>query len=88
MSLAERNDAAHGDDLLGMVLSGSAAGPPDELLGLVQRTLDGDVSAIRETFARVRPACSSYDAARGHTRTTDMVEGWGEELRIFEPRAG
>ena len=62
--------------------------PADDLLGLVQRTLDGDVSAIRETFARVRPACSSYDASRGHTRTTDMVEGWGEELRIFEPRAG
>jgi len=60
----------------------------DDLLGLVERTLEGDVGAIRETFARVRPACSSYDASRGHTRTTDMVEGWGEELRIFEPRAG
>ena len=62
--------------------------PADDLLGLVQRTLDGDVGAIRETFARVRPACSSHDASRGHTRTTDMVEGWGEELRIFEPQAG
>lgn len=60
--------------------------PADDLLGLVQRTLDGDVGAIRETFARVRPACSSYDASRGHTRTTDMVEGWGEELRLFEVR--
>jgi hypothetical protein len=62
--------------------------PADDLLGLVERTLEGDVGAIRETFARVRPACSSYDAARGHTRTTDMVEGWGEELRLFEVRAG
>ena len=61
--------------------------PADDLLGLVERTLEGDVGAIRETFARVRPACSSYDAARGHTRTTDMVEGWGEELRLFEVRA-
>jgi len=62
--------------------------PADDLLGLVERTLEGDVDAIRETFARVRPACSSYDAARGHTLTTDMVEGWGEELRLFEARAG
>ena len=51
--------------------------PADDLLGLVERTLEGDVDAIRETFARVRPACSSYDRCRGHTRTTDMVEGWG-----------
>lgn len=62
--------------------------PADDLLGLVERTLEGDVGAIRETFARVRAACSSYDASRGHTRTTDMVEGWGEELRLFEVRAG
>ena len=62
--------------------------PADDLLGLVERTLEGDVDAIRETFARVRPACSSYDAARGHTLTTDMVEGWGDELRLFDLRAG
>lgn len=57
--------------------------PAEVLLGLVQRTVDGDVGAIRETFTRVRAACSSYDAARGHTRTTDMVAGWGDELRLF-----
>jgi predicted nucleotidyltransferase len=59
----------------------------DDLLGLVQRTLDGDASAVRETFARVRPACTAYDAGRGHTRTTDMVGGWGAELAIFEDPA-
>ena len=62
--------------------------PAGDLLVLVERTLEGDVGAIRETFARVRAACSSYDAWRGHTRTTDMVEGWGEELRLFAVRAG
>jgi hypothetical protein len=62
--------------------------PADELLGLVQRTLDGDVRAIHESFVRVRAACSSYDASRGHTRTTDMVAGWGDELRLFESRVG
>lgn len=62
--------------------------PADDLLGLVERTLEGDVDAIRETFARVRSACASYDASRGHTRTSDMVAGWGDELRLFEAPAG
>ncbi|MCP3423905.1 nucleotidyltransferase domain-containing protein [Nocardioides pinisoli] len=62
--------------------------PSDVVLDLVQRTLAGDVGAVRETYARVREACASYDAARGHTRTTDMVEGWGDELPLFEQRAG
>ena len=57
--------------------------PADELLGLVVRTLDGDAGAIRETFSRVRAACASYDEGRGHTRTTDMVDGWGRELDVF-----
>ena len=57
--------------------------PADELLGLVGRTLDGHASAVRETFRRVRVACAAYDERRGHTRTTDMVDGWGRELAIF-----
>lgn len=55
----------------------------DELLDLVERTLDGDVGAVRETFPRVRAACAAYDATRGHTRTTDMVAGWDSELDVF-----
>ncbi|WP_416958007.1 nucleotidyltransferase domain-containing protein [Nocardioides sp. T5] len=62
--------------------------PADDLLGLVQRTLEGDVDAVRETFVRVRAACSTYDASRGHSRTTDMIAGWGDELRLFEVRPG
>ena len=54
-----------------------------ELLGLVERTLDGDVAAVRETFRLVRAACAAYDERRGHTRTTDMIEGWGRELALF-----
>ena len=57
--------------------------PADELLGLVERTLGGDPSAVRETFARVRAGCAAYDADRGHTRTLDMIEGWGSELAVF-----
>ena len=57
--------------------------PADELLGLVERSLDGDVAAVRETFPRVRAACAAYDAQRGHTRTTDMIDGWSSELDLF-----
>lgn len=57
--------------------------PADELLDLVARTQAGDVSAVRESFARVRAACAAYDEGRGHTRTTDMIDGWGPELGLF-----
>lgn len=57
--------------------------PADDLLGLLTRTLDGDVSAIRETFPRVRAACAAYDGRRGHARTTDLIDGWGRELEVF-----
>jgi hypothetical protein len=57
--------------------------PADELLGLVQRSLDGDVAAVRETFPRVRAACAAYDEQRGHTRTTDLIDGWGSELDVL-----
>ena len=57
--------------------------PADELLDLVTRTQAGDVTAIREAFTRVRAACAAYDDGRGHTRTTDMIDGWGPELGLF-----
>lgn len=37
---------------------------PDELLRLLNATLDGDPSAIRETFTRVESACAAFDSAR------------------------
>ena len=57
--------------------------PSGELLALLERTLAGDVAAVRETFARVRTACAAYDERRGHTRTTDMIDGWADELEVF-----
>lgn len=57
--------------------------PADELLGLVERTLGGDVDAIRETFPLVRAACTAHDARRGHTRAADMIDGWGDDLDLF-----
>ena len=60
-----------------------AGWPAGELLGLVERTLAGDPGAVREAFGRVRAACAAYDAERGHTRTSDMIAGWGGELAVF-----
>jgi hypothetical protein len=62
--------------------------PDDDLLALVERTLDGDVAAVRETFPRVRAACAAYDERRGHTRTSDMIAGWGSELDLFAQPGG
>lgn len=59
--------------------------PADDLLGLLDRTLAGDVGAIRETFRRVRAQCAAYDERRCHTRTSDMIDGWGDELDLFAP---
>lgn len=57
--------------------------PGDILLRLLERKLDGDPTAIRETFARVEACCGAYDTANGHTRTRQIIEGWGDELRVL-----
>jgi len=57
--------------------------PADTLLELLDRTLSGDADAIRETFTRVSATCRAYDARRGHTRTTDILAGWGDELDVL-----
>ena len=62
--------------------------PAEVLLPLLTRTLDGDPAAIRETFGRVVADCGRYDARRGHTKTRDMVDGWGDGLAYFEQPAG
>jgi predicted nucleotidyltransferase len=57
--------------------------PADVLLPVLERTLDGDPAAIRETFARVDSCCRAYDAARGHHRTREIINGWGDEIALF-----
>ena len=60
--------------------------PADVLLPLLARTLDGDPTAIRETFTRVQAGCASFDSARGHDRTRAIIEDWGGELDVFRGR--
>ena len=57
--------------------------PADVLLPLLERTLDGDPAAVRETFARVYACCAAYDAKQGHDRTRTLIDTWGEELAVF-----
>lgn len=57
---------------------------PDEFLGLLNATLDGDPSAIRETFTRVEEACASFDSARPKPILVPIIEGWGDELTLFK----
>ncbi len=57
--------------------------PAAVLLPLLERTLDGDATAIRETFTRVQACCASIDTAQGRDRTRAMIADWGEELEVF-----
>ena len=57
--------------------------PADVLQPLLDRTLDGDPAAIRQTFERIKSGCAAYDAARGHDRTRDIIDSWGDELVLF-----
>ena len=57
--------------------------PAGALLPLVERILTGEPAAVREAFSHVEAACRAHDAARGHTRTSDLLAGWGAELAIL-----
>ena len=55
----------------------------DQLLALLEATLDGDPAAIRETFTRVEEACAAFDDARSTPLLVPVIEGWGDELALF-----
>lgn len=59
---------------------------PDELVGLIEATLDGDPSAIRATFTRVERACAAFDSALPEPVLGPVIEGWGDELTLFRGR--
>ena len=58
--------------------------PADVLLPLLQRTLDGDPAALRDTFARVQAECAVHDAAQGHDRTKEIIDDWGDGLLLLQ----
>jgi predicted nucleotidyltransferase len=101
VDLAARNDAAHGDDLLGLVLSGSAGrgldterSDLDVVVVLTDQaastrstvhaaTVDEAVDSWTELITPAPFGCAAHDEERGHTRTGDMIAGWGDELDNF-----
>lgn len=52
----------------------------DDLLRLLDATLDGDPTAIRTTFARVEALCTAFDPA-----LAAVIEGWGDQLSLLRP---
>jgi hypothetical protein len=57
--------------------------PAEELLYLLQATLDGDPTAIRQTFERIEPLCAEFDRQRPEPVLTEIIDDWGNELQIL-----
>lgn len=57
--------------------------PRGTLLDLLERTLDGDPAAIRDTFSRVESLCEAHDAERDRETLHSVIQGWGQELTLF-----
>ncbi|GAA5149665.1 hypothetical protein GCM10023340_25360 [Nocardioides marinquilinus] len=58
-------------------LPASPGDRPLDLLDLVERTLDGDAGAVRETFAALEPRL------RRDPELAAVVDGWGAELDVL-----
>ncbi len=54
--------------------------PADETLDLLERTLDGEPQALRETFVRVERAVRKHPAAE---ELTALLDGWGDQLDLL-----
>lgn len=59
--------------------------PAEDLLALLEATLDGDPSAIRTTFEHVEALCRAFDSQRSQPVLTTIIDDWGEELQLLRP---
>ena len=55
----------------------------DELLALLQATLDGDPAALRTTFERVERQCRAFDDRRPRPVLGPVIDGWGSQLDLL-----
>jgi Nucleotidyltransferase domain len=53
----------------------------------LERTLAGDVTALRRTFAVVDREARAWDAAHGTTVCGDTIDDWSHELSLFRSSA-
>ncbi len=73
----ERSDL----DVLVVLTDDAAAGRrTTRALDLLERTLDGDPRAVRETFVRVERAADAHPAAE---ELTALLDGWGDQLDLL-----
>lgn len=56
----------------------------DAFLPELELMLAGDAAAIRRSFAVVDREVRAWDAAHDTTACGDLIDDWGEELRIFQ----
>lgn len=55
----------------------------EDLLDLLEATLDGDPSALRTTFKRVEALCAAWDKTRPRPVLTSIIADWGDELQLL-----
>jgi len=55
----------------------------EDVLALLEATLDGDPSAIRTTFEQVEALCVAFDSQRSQPVLTTIIGDWGDELRLL-----
>jgi hypothetical protein len=57
--------------------------PAEDLLALIEATLDGDPRALRIAFERVEALCTAFDSQRSQPVLTTVIGGWGDDLRLL-----
>ncbi len=55
----------------------------EELLRLLEATLDGDPAAIRALFVKVESLCAEYDDRRPPPALVGIIGAWGDELSLL-----
>ena len=58
------------------------------LLQYVNGLLEGSETAIREAFIAVERVCRAYDQQSGHGVLSEVIDAWGEELRLMRGQPG
>jgi predicted nucleotidyltransferase len=58
------------------------------LLRRVNGLLEGSEAAVRESFLAVEQECRTYDQQSGQGVISEVIEAWGEELRLLRGPSG
>lgn len=57
--------------------------PAHRTLELIDSTLSGSPEALRSAFDRIESSCHDFDSRHGNSVLTDLIAGWGDELRLL-----